>query len=137
MPSTGSFEGFVADLATWMSDRSDSLICFVAQERELLVGMAWLVIYERVPNPDERVRLSGDLQSVYVIPEFRGRGVGAALVMATCDAADRRGLAKITVDSSDLAMPLYRRLGFADSQRVLQRPRVTPPAAAIPSAAPR
>lgn len=57
----------------------------------------------------------GSIQNVAVLPAYRGRGLGAALVLQTLAAfrglgAPRAELEVTTVNSS--AMALYRRLGF-------------------------
>jgi len=121
-PSTSeSREEFAVHLETWMRDRSDSLVCVVAEDDGVLVGMAWLVIFERVPNPGQPRRLHGDVQSVFVTPEFRGQGLGYKLVRAICDAADERGLAKVGVFANDRALTLYQRVGFRASGVLLER----------------
>ena len=120
-PTAESRDEFAAYLAAWMRERGDRLVCVVAEDDGVLVGMAWLVIFQRVPNPGQRRRLNGDVQSVYVEPDFRGQGLGYRLMRAICDAADERGLVKVSVYSSDRALTLYQRLGFRDSGVLLER----------------
>lgn len=119
--STASRNEFAAHLGQWMRARADNLVCVVAEADAELVGMAWLVIFERVPNPGQRRRLNGDVQSVFVDPEYRGHGLGYRLVRSLCEAADTRGLVKVTVHSSEKALTLYERLGFRVSGRLLER----------------
>ncbi len=72
------------------------------------VGLAW-------------VKLEGDHASVYqvwVAPEARGRGVGAALLDAAIGWARARKASEVRLDvtSGDgAAARLYRRLGFVDT----------------------
>ena len=114
---------FTEHLAQWMSARSESLLCRVAVSDENVIGMAWMVLYERVPNFDQPRRLSADLQSVYVIPSMRGQGIGAALVAELCAEVDSLGIPRTTVHSSSRAAELYRRAGFALDERLLSRVR--------------
>ena len=83
--------------------------------------MAWLAVFDRVPNPDSFVRLSGDIQSVYVVPEQRGLGVATRMVEMLVEIADARGIASISADSSEQALAFYHRLGFRRSLLLLQR----------------
>lgn len=62
------------------------------------------------------------LADVYVLPEWRGRGLGAELVRASVDEGPYAGVRWVlhTTDAHDL----YRRFGFGDpSERVMERPR--------------
>ncbi len=117
-PSTADF---TAAFAGWAADHRDTHLPFVAHCGEEAIGMTWLAIITRVPGPGIWRRVSGLLQSVYVVPEHRNAGVGARLVTATLDAARDRGLDYVIVHPSERSFPLYRRLGFAESGGVLER----------------
>jgi GNAT superfamily N-acetyltransferase len=82
-----------------------------------LAGMAWLALHDRVPNPARFDRRTGDVQSVYVVPEARDAGVGTALLEAVLTEARDRELAHVTVHSSERAASLYLRFGFRDGRR--------------------
>jgi len=117
-------EEFAADLASWWID-NDSHFAFVARlDESELVGMAWLAIVARVPRPGATTRRSADIQSVYVVPEFRGQGVGSALVQAAADHALELGAGHVTVHSGRKAVPVYERLGFTSSRQLLQKERM-------------
>ena len=118
-----SLESFEADLAGWWAEHQRSHIRFVARTAGSdVVGMAWLAVVPRVPRPGSLARLSADVQSVFVLPAQRGKGVGGALVRAVTDHALHLGAAHVTVHSSEGAVPLYERLGFASSPLLLQTP---------------
>lgn len=120
-PSLDGRADFIQALEQWMSRLGDSLVCRVAVANGRPVGMAWMVVYERVPDFDERCRLSGDVQSVYVTPELRGNGIGRRLIASICAEADRLGIPRVTVHSSSRALPLYKRAGFEDLEELLAR----------------
>jgi len=84
-----------------------------------VVGMAWLALTERVVTTRSLSRWSGDLQSCYVLPEYRGRGIGGALVDAVLETARARGLEHVTVHASELSVDMYARNGFRASRRLL------------------
>lgn len=116
-----SAEAFVDDLAAWWASHDDSHFAFVARLDSELVGMAWLAVVPRVPRPGMTTRRSADIQSVFVVPEFRGQRVGSALVQAAAEHALELGAGHVTVHSGRKAVPVYERLGFASSRQLLQK----------------
>ncbi|WP_457966531.1 GNAT family N-acetyltransferase [Arthrobacter sp. D1-29] len=114
---------FAEDLAAWMRSQGQALMCHVAEIDGQLVGMAWLVLFERVPDIHDRTRLTGDLQSVYVLPQHRERGIGRALVRSLIDRADERGVPRVTVSANAAAAGMYSAEGFGTAPYLLERPR--------------
>ena len=115
-----STESFATDLADWWAARAGSHLAFVARPAGSdVVGMAWLAVVPRVPRPGRMARLSADIQSVFVLPDQRGKGIGAALVRAVTDHALHLGAEHVTVHSSEGAVTLYERLGFTSSPLLL------------------
>ena len=58
---------------------------------------------------------------LFVDPEFARQGVGRALVDALTKLAQARGAKRLTTEASDVAKPLFERLGFAAQKRNLVR----------------
>jgi GNAT superfamily N-acetyltransferase len=118
-----SVDAFAVDLAGWCADHAGTHIAFVARTTEgELIGMAWLAFLPRVPRPGQLDRRCADVQSVFVQPEHRGRGIGSDLVRAAVGQARAQGAARITVHSGRRAVPVYERLGFRSSRLLLQNP---------------
>lgn len=116
-------DGFEAALGRWIAEHQTSHVPFLAYVAGEAVGMAWLALTARVARPARAERRSGDLQSVFVLPEYRGRGLGQALVEAACECADGLGAEHVTVHSNSAALGLYRRAGFVSAPEMLHRPR--------------
>ncbi len=115
-------DAFAAEFARWWAAHRDSHLAFVARlARPEIVGVAWVALVPRVPRPGAVSRLSADIQSVFVLPEHRGQGIGSALVDAAAQHATGLGALRVTVHSGRRAVPVYERLGFASSRRLLQR----------------
>ena len=115
-------EAFAAELAQWWAAHQDSHLAFVARlRRPQIVGMAWVALVPRVPRPGATGRLSADIQSVFVMPDQRGQGIGSALVEAASEHAAHLGSLRVTVQSGRRAVPVYERLGFESSRQLLQR----------------
>jgi GNAT superfamily N-acetyltransferase len=111
---------FVEYFTAWVVDHLTTHLPFVVEVDGRLAGMAFLNLAIRVPTPAMLDRRTGDVQSVYIVPELRNSGVGAALIGAVLVEARQRELRRLTVHSSDLAVPFYRRAGFRDGQNWLQ-----------------
>ncbi|NMO57604.1 GNAT family N-acetyltransferase [Actinoplanes sp. TBRC 11911] len=99
-------------LSTWLTDHQQTHLAFLAELDARVVGMAWLMIAERVPTPIARSRLFGDVQSVVVTPDLRNGSIGAALLNALPTEAHTLNLEHVTVHSSTQAIPFYQRAGF-------------------------
>lgn len=110
---------FETAFARWWAERRSGHIGFIAERSREAVGMAWLAVFERVPQPRRLERLAGNMQSVFVLEEFRNHGVGNALVEAVIAEATARGLGYLIVHPSERAFPLYRRFGFAETGEIL------------------
>ena len=61
------------------------------------------------------------IQMLFVDPEYARKGAGIALVEALTRLAGARGATTLTVEASDVAKPLFDRLGFVAQKRNLKR----------------
>lgn len=118
--ASGDRTAFLADFTAWVRDHLATHLPFVVEVDGEAVGMAWLMLADRVPSPALPDRRTGDIQAVYVVPEERDRGVGGALLSALLDEARARGLEHVTVHSSERAVPFYLRHGFVREERWLE-----------------
>lgn len=122
-PAQQSVDPFAEDVARWWTDHRHSHAAFVARHlRAGIIGMAWVALLPRVPRPGATSRHSADIQSLFVVPEHRGQGIGSALVEAASEHAMRLGATRVTVHSGRRAVPVYERLGFEASRQLMHRP---------------
>ncbi|MGK5737471.1 GNAT family N-acetyltransferase [Micromonospora sp. URMC 103] len=113
-------DDFIALFTTWTADHLSTHLPFLAEVDGEVVGMAWLMVADRVPSPTGRRRRFGDVQSVYVVPELRGGGIGAVLLEAVLATARQLDLEHVTVHSTEEAVRFYERRGFAHDERWLR-----------------
>ena len=110
---------FLAGFQSWWADNHNRHLAVVATSETDVVGMGFLAVVGRVPNPGHLQRHHGDLQSVYVAPEHRGQGVGTRVVLELVGRAQDLGCDKVTVHAGRASVSLYERLGFARFERLL------------------
>jgi GNAT superfamily N-acetyltransferase len=63
-------------------------------------------------------RRRGYVWGVYVHPDHRGRGLGAALTRAVVERLRASGCTQVHLHAAPLARPVYERLGFAPSNEM-------------------
>lgn len=121
-PAQASIDALATELAHWWAIHRETHVAFVARDnRPAIVGMAWVALLPRIPRPGAINRMSADIQTVFVMPQHRGRGIGSALVDAAVHHATQLGAIRVTVHSGRKAVPVYERLGFESSRQLLQR----------------
>jgi len=72
-----------------------------------------------------RARPLLNIHDLAVLPEYRGKGVGRALLQAAEDYARRQGCCRLTLEvleNNAGAQALYRSFGFDDAARFLVKP---------------
>lgn len=80
---------------------------FVADADGMLVGTGVTTINGPV----------GWIGTIWVHPDWRGRGLGKALTEATIAAAEERGCGALLLVATEAGQPLYERLGFETQTR--------------------
>jgi GNAT superfamily N-acetyltransferase len=111
---------FAERLREWYDAHRASHAGYLATLDGDAIGCAWLCTIDRVPGPERFVRQAGILQSVYVVPTQRNRGVGEGLVRLTIEDARERGFDYLMVHPSMASFSFYRRLGFVESEKLLE-----------------
>ncbi|MBV8604794.1 MAG: GNAT family N-acetyltransferase [Pelomonas sp.] len=86
---------------------------------EAVVACATGIVDTRPPAPDCLGDRCGWVQSVVVAAKWRRQGVAERLLRALLQWFETRGVAKVVLESTPVALPLYRKLGFAPSHEPL------------------
>ncbi len=118
-PIDCSLDEYVRDFIAWYQ-RHDDFVAYVAADGPELVAMGFLAFAPRVPDPRSFHRHTGDIQSMYVLPQHRNRGIGARLVEQLVHHGRTAGCTRITVHSDGRAVPFYTRAGFAARPNLLR-----------------
>lgn len=81
---------------------------------EPAAGAAWLRLWTEAEHSYGYIDAATPELGIGVDPGFRGRGIGAALLMALFEQAERQGIRAInlSVEADNPALRLYERFGF-------------------------
>ena len=110
-PPFDRVQAFVAENVASMATQ------FVALDGERVIG--WCDVF---PDAQPTIRHRGSL-GMGVIAEFRGRGLGGRLLVATLEDARRKGLTRVELEvraDNVPAIRLYEKVGFAHEGRKRQ-----------------
>ncbi|WP_020519857.1 GNAT family N-acetyltransferase [Catelliglobosispora koreensis] len=123
---------FMARCEPWLRARLGGTVqVWVAQTDEGLCGHVFLNLVEKVPSPFSSSGELGYVTNFYVVPRWRNRGVGQALLAAVKTYAEASQLDTLIVWPSERSALLYHRSGFLAPDSLLELPieSATPPQA--------
>lgn len=114
---------YLAGTAAWYRQelQSGTLLVLCAWRGDELLGAAHLRLEDRPPHPGYQGNCHGHVSGVYVVPPFRGQGLGATLMEALHVQAASRGVKRLHLHSTEKAMKLYRRLGYIRRDNALSK----------------
>jgi GNAT superfamily N-acetyltransferase len=91
-----------------------------AEPAEPAVGMANLMVFERMPRPGRDAGRWAYVANVWVDPAHRGRGVGRLLMATALDWCRAEGLVRVVLNPSEMSVPLYTSLGFRPADDLMR-----------------
>ena len=83
------------------------------------IGCATLCYIEIMPTFSHPTGKRAHLMNVYTAPDYRGQGIARRMVEMLMEEARRRGVTEISLDATASGRPLYRKLGFRDSEECM------------------
>ena len=123
--STNAFRASIEKLAAedYSADQREAWASHADDEAAFgqgLAGMLTLIaVVDREAAGFASLKGADVINMVFVDPEFARQGMGAALVDALTRLAQARGAKRLTAEASDVAKPLFERLGFVAQKRNL------------------
>jgi GNAT superfamily N-acetyltransferase len=99
----------------WMAEhlQSKGWRCWVIERGPKLVGMLWLQLIEKIPNPSTESEFYAYITSFFVIESQRGKGLGSRLLSSAVTWCKETGVHSIILWPTEKSRPLYERFGFA------------------------
>lgn len=95
--------------------------CFAHMGGEI-VGCGGLCLSREMPSPDNPTGRCGYLMNIYTRPDYRGQGVGRAVVQWLTARAREREIPKIYLETSQAGRALYASLGFVPMPDMMKLP---------------
>ncbi len=92
---------------------------WLAEVDDQIVSHLYVALIDKVPRPTRERKRIAYLTNVYTRPEFRNRGIGAALLSRAQAAADEADVELMIVWPSDESIGFYRRHGFESPKEPL------------------
>lgn len=115
---------FLERCTRWMAEQlpaGGAWRCWLAEASGISVGSVWLQLIQKLPNPVAERERHGYISSLYVRPEHRGAGVGAALLRVALAECDALGVDAVLLWPTPRSRSLYQRHGFALPTDLLER----------------
>lgn len=97
-----------------------SHIAVVAEVADADVGCGALCLSDELPSPDNPSGRCAYLMNIYVREEYRGRGIGHAIVRWLVEKARESGCDKIWLETTERARPLYKDIGFNELPGIME-----------------
>ena len=116
-------ESFLERCTAWLEARlasDERWRCWVAERDGLPIGMVWLQVIEKIPNPVNEPEWHGYLSSLYVVPESRGAGLGSRLLITALRECELRRVDAVILWPTEHSRSLYERHGFARGPDLLE-----------------
>jgi GNAT superfamily N-acetyltransferase len=117
----GADPGFAERFAAWFEQETARRITWLATADGRAVGMVNLTVFERMPQPGRAPSRWGYLGNAFVLAAYRDRGIGGRLLDALLSYADEHDFARVVLNPSARAIPLYLRAGFRPASALLVR----------------
>lgn len=118
----GARQAFLSDCEAWLRTRlADTWKAWVAEIDDQIAGHVFVSAVERMPSPSGSGAPIGYVTNFYVVPQHRGRGLGAALLEAVNEHARKVPLETLIVWPSERSDPLYRRHGYTVGGDLLEQ----------------
>ena len=79
------------------------------------VGTGILFYYDSVPSAFNVTGKNAYITGMYVEPDYRGRGIGTAILNKVVETALKKEYKVIMLNASDMGKPMYEKMGFTKS----------------------
>jgi GNAT superfamily N-acetyltransferase len=84
-----------------------------------IVGGAGVQIRHLLPRPETLIEREALVVNVYVMPEFRHRGLARRLMQAILEWCREQGIERVVLHPSSMGNPLYNTLGFEPTNELV------------------
>jgi ribosomal protein S18 acetylase RimI-like enzyme len=121
--SDDGFAGLAAASRAWFGEALAGgrylgwLVARAGPPSEIVAGSGML-LHEWPPGIRDLGTTRAYVLNVYTEPQHRGHGLATLLTRTSVEEARNRGIRVVTLHASDEGMPIYRRLGFEETNEM-------------------
>lgn len=94
---------------------SGEFLAWVAEGEGAIVGTSGVTLFERPPNGANMAGLEAYVSNMYTVPDWRGRGVGTALITSVIAHLKATRVRRIWLHATEQGRPVYEKAGFVVS----------------------
>lgn len=94
------------------------IACFAQLDKEI-IGCGGVCLYQEMPSPDNLSGLCAYIMNIYVRKAHRRKGIGRQIIQWLIDRTRSQGITKIYLESSKIAISLYKDIGFVPMEDML------------------
>ena len=91
----------------------------LALDGNRVIGCATICYIHIMPTFDHPTGKRAHLMNVYTNKEWQRQGIAMKMVSMLIDEAKKRGVTEISLDATEEGRPLYKKLGFVDSEECM------------------
>ena len=86
----------------------------LVEENDVCIGTGIVFYYDSVPSAFNITGKNAYITSMYVAPEYRGKGVGTNIVKELIKLVKKRNYTVIMLNASEMGKPMYAKMGFRE-----------------------
>lgn len=101
---------FIAESRKYFENGNQTTV--LALDDETVVGCASLSYIWIMPTFDHPTGTRAHLMNVFTKSEYRRKGISKRMVEMLIDEAKEKGVTEISLDATEMGIPLYEALGF-------------------------
>jgi GNAT superfamily N-acetyltransferase len=87
--------------------------CLVAEEEGSVVGAIAASFYHHFPGPRDPSGIRAVIHNLYVLPDYRGRGLGGRLVKEMLRQCREKGVSRVSLYATDKGRSVFESFGFS------------------------
>ena len=92
---------------------------FLVEADSKVIGGCGISTFRIPPQLSQPSGIYAYLSNMYIEPEYRGKGIGTALVNYVIEFCKRNQIGLLFLHASDKGVPVYRSIGFSSSKRLM------------------
>ena len=97
-----------------------SLVEWLLEEDGRIIATAAILFMEFPPTYANQAGIKGYITNMYTDPDYRGKGIASTMLHKLTDEAKKRGVRHIWLHASNHGKPVYKRIGFTETDRFME-----------------